>query len=186
MPRSAHRSNDAETVLDSGPVNSRSRSRRNPTVLNGTRETPQTALDQQTCRSEGWPVIFDAEEVRVCLRRFGAPGASRPSGVSSLARRGSRSTCSIGERSAGRPRLFRQGATGSTRAVGLDGVQLHDISHGFASLLVAAGTNVRVAADLLGHSTISFTLQTYVHTDEDAAAVAIDEAERLLGGGASF
>ena len=52
--------------------------------------------------------------------------------------------------------------------------------------LVAVGTNVRVVPDLLEHSTISFTLQAYVHSDENAAAVAIDEAERLLGGGASF
>jgi site-specific recombinase XerD len=53
-------------------------------------------------------------------------------------------------------------------------------------MLVGAGTNPRVVGDLLGHSTISFTLQTYVHSDEKAAVVAIDEAERLLGGGASF
>ena len=48
--------------------------------------------------------------------------------------------------------------------------------------LVAAGTNVRTVADVLGHSTVAFTLSTYVHPDEDAAVAAINEAARLLGG----
>ena len=84
------------------------------------------------------------------------------------------------------PDAFGKAYRAARETVGLNDVRLHDLRHGFASLLVAAGTNVRVVADLLGHSTISFTLQTYVHSDEKAAAVAIDEAERLLGGGASF
>jgi integrase len=71
----------------------------------------------------------------------------------------------------------------TARAVaGLDGVRLHDLRHGFASMLVASGTNVRTVADLLGHSTVAFTLSTYVHPDETAAVTAIAEAERLLGG----
>jgi hypothetical protein len=38
-----------------------------------------------------------------------------------------------------------------------------------------------VVSDLLGHATVAFTLQTYFHPDEDAAADAITRAERLLG-----
>ena len=48
-------------------------------------------------------------------------------------------------------------------------------------MFVAAGTNVRTVADVLGHSTIAFTLSTYVHPDEDAAIAAIDAVERLIG-----
>jgi integrase len=76
-------------------------------------------------------------------------------------------------------KMFRSVA----RTTGLDGVRLHDLRHGFASMLVSAGTNVRVVSDLLGHSTISFTLQTYTHPDEQEAAAAMAEAERLIGGG---
>ena len=36
-----------------------------------------------------------------------------------------------------------------------------------ASMLVANGTNVRTVADILGHSTVAFTLGTYVHPDEE-------------------
>jgi Phage integrase family len=63
------------------------------------------------------------------------------------------------------------------------------LRHSAATTLIEQGTNVRVVADLLGHSAVSFTLSTYVHPDEDAAAEAV---ERLgvarLGriGGESF
>lgn len=50
-------------------------------------------------------------------------------------------------------------------------------------MLVSAGTNVPVVSDLLGHSTIGFTLQTYTHPNEQEAAAAMAEAERLIGGG---
>jgi integrase len=66
-------------------------------------------------------------------------------------------------------------------AAGLAGVRLHDLRHAFGSILVAAGTNPRVVADVLGHATVGFTLQTYVHPDDEAAATVAAETERLLG-----
>ncbi len=80
------------------------------------------------------------------------------------------------------PDTFSKAVRRATRAIGLDGVRLHDLRHALASMLVTNGTNVRTVADLLGHSTVAFTLSTYVHPDEGAAVAAIDEAERLLGG----
>jgi integrase len=80
------------------------------------------------------------------------------------------------------PDAFGKAFRAARAAAGLDGVRLHDLRHGFASMLVASGTNVRTVADLLGHSTVAFTLSTYVHPDEGAAVAAIDEVERLLGG----
>jgi len=64
---------------------------------------------------------------------------------------------------------------------GLDGVRLHDVRHSFASLLVNGNTNPRVVSDLLGHAQVSFTLSTYFHPDEDAAAAAVARAEEMLG-----
>ena len=70
----------------------------------------------------------------------------------------------------------------SARArAGLDSVRLHDLRHGFASLLVNGDTNPRVVSDLLGHAQVSFTLATYFHPDEDAAADAVAKAEKALG-----
>lgn len=80
------------------------------------------------------------------------------------------------------PDTFSKAFRDAARAVGLDRVRLHDLRHGFASMLVAAGTNVRVVSDTLGHATVGFTLQTYTHPDEEAAAAVAQHAERLLWG----
>jgi integrase len=78
------------------------------------------------------------------------------------------------------PDAFGKAFRVARTAVGLEGVRLHDLRHGLASMLVEAGTNIRTVSDLLGHATVGFTLQVYVHGNEDAAVAAIDEAERLL------
>jgi integrase len=69
--------------------------------------------------------------------------------------------------------------------VGLTGARLHDLRHAAATTLIEQGTNVRVVADLLGHSAVSFTLQTYVHPDESAAAAAVERLGEALSWGES-
>jgi len=46
---------------------------------------------------------------------------------------------------------------------------------------VQAGTDARTVSDQLGHATVAFTMQTYLHPDEAAAAAAADTMERLIG-----
>ncbi len=46
---------------------------------------------------------------------------------------------------------------------GLPRVRVHDLRHTTASLLLAAGTHPKLVQDLLGHSTITLTLDTYSH-----------------------
>jgi site-specific recombinase XerD len=46
---------------------------------------------------------------------------------------------------------------------GLPRVRVHDLRHTTASVLLAAGTHPKVVQDLLGHSTITLTLDTYSH-----------------------
>ena len=57
-------------------------------------------------------------------------------------------------------------------------VTFHQLRHGSATLLAAAGVNPRVVADRLGHATTRMTLDTYTHvaanTDREAAA-ALDK-----------
>jgi integrase len=78
------------------------------------------------------------------------------------------------------PDTFSKAFRSAAQGIGLGGVRLHDLRHAFASMLVGTGTNARVVGDLLGHATVGFTLATYVHPDEDAAATAVAEAERLI------
>lgn len=44
------------------------------------------------------------------------------------------------------------------------GVRLHDLRHGFASLLAALGVPPRVAQDLVRHARVTTTLEVYTHT----------------------
>ena len=49
------------------------------------------------------------------------------------------------------------------KAAGLPEVRYHDLRHGAASLMVAQGVTPRVAMDVLGHSDIGTTMNTYAH-----------------------
>jgi len=59
---------------------------------------------------------------------------------------------------------------------GLEHVRLHDLRHSAASLSLLAGTNPKVVADKLGHTSAAFTMRTYAHVvdslqHDDAAAI---------------
>ena len=49
------------------------------------------------------------------------------------------------------------------------------------TLQIAEGTDARLVSDLLGHATVAFTLQTYVHPSHEAKVAAADTVERMLG-----
>ncbi len=79
------------------------------------------------------------------------------------------------------PGAFGRAYRAARDAAGVLGVRLHDLRHAFATMQVAEGTDLKLVSDLLGHATVAFTLQTYVHPDEQAAAAAAETTERLLG-----
>jgi len=60
--------------------------------------------------------------------------------------------------------------------LGLPPVRLHDLRHGAATMLLAAGQPPKVISEVLGHSTVAFTMDVYTEVAEElaeAAAVAI-------------
>jgi integrase len=61
------------------------------------------------------------------------------------------------------------------KQAGLPPIRLHDLRHSVASILLAAGTHPKVVSELLGHSSIGLTLDTYSHVipslAEEAAGV---------------
>jgi len=59
---------------------------------------------------------------------------------------------------------------------GLAGVTFHDLRHGQASLLVAAGVHPRVVQERLGHATVAMSMDVYSHV---AGASDRDAADRL-------
>ncbi|HEY4260069.1 MAG TPA: site-specific integrase [Schlesneria sp.] len=60
-------------------------------------------------------------------------------------------------------------------------VHFHDLRHSNASLLLAEGTNMKEIQGLLGHSTISMTMDTYAHLMPDSNRKSANTFDRLLG-----
>ena len=61
----------------------------------------------------------------------------------------------------------------------LPDIRFHDLRHTCATLLLGKGVHAKFVQELLGHATISITLDTYSHVLPgmgDAAAGAMDEA----------
>jgi integrase len=71
----------------------------------------------------------------------------------------------------------------SLERAGLPDMRWHDLRHTCASLLLAMGTSARTVMDLLGHSQIGLTMNTYSHVVPELKREAADRMERLLTGG---
>ena len=67
-----------------------------------------------------------------------------------------------------------------TDAAGLRRVRLHDLRHGQASLMLAAGISIAVVSKRLGHSSISITSDTYSHLLEGVGQHAAEAAADLV------
>jgi integrase len=48
-------------------------------------------------------------------------------------------------------------------AAGLPAIRFHDLRHTAATILLAKGVHVKLVSEMLGHSTITLTLDTYSH-----------------------
>ncbi len=60
-------------------------------------------------------------------------------------------------------------------------IRIHDLRHGFATLLLAKGANIKTISDALGHSQVSFTLKTYAHVGDALKQEAADKMDQVLG-----
>lgn len=66
-------------------------------------------------------------------------------------------------------------------AAGLPRMRFHDLRHGAASLLLAQGVPPRVVMEMLGHSTITLTMDVYSHVIPDLRREAADKMEAVFG-----
>jgi integrase len=61
-------------------------------------------------------------------------------------------------------------------------IRLHDSRHFAASLLLSQGVHPRTVMEILGHSDISLTMNTYSHVVPDLMREAADKIDAALGG----
>jgi integrase len=61
-------------------------------------------------------------------------------------------------------------------------IRFHDLRHTHASQLLAAGVNVKVVSERLGHASVAFTLDTYAHLMPGQQAQAAAAAAALVDG----
>lgn len=54
---------------------------------------------------------------------------------------------------------------------------LHTLRHTFASLMIRKGVDIKIISEMLGHSSVSFTYNTYVHLIEEEKAKAITQID---------
>jgi integrase len=66
------------------------------------------------------------------------------------------------------------------RQAGLPPVRFHDARHGAATMLRAAGVDIKTISAILGHSDVAFTDNTYVEVSVEVAEAAAAAAADLV------
>jgi integrase len=66
------------------------------------------------------------------------------------------------------------------RRAELPDIRFHDLRHSCASLLVAQGVHPRLVMEILGHSTIILTMNTYAHIMSEAQRQALSVMDGLF------
>jgi integrase len=67
------------------------------------------------------------------------------------------------------------------KKAGVREVRIHDLRHTAATLLLTRGVHPKVVQDMLGHSTVTLTLDTYSHVTPALHKEAADHMDALLG-----
>lgn len=68
------------------------------------------------------------------------------------------------------------------RKAGLPDIRWYDLRHTTASLLLRSGSNLKIVAEKLGHSSVNLTLNVYSHTIPSMQYDAAQTLEKALYG----
>ena len=64
---------------------------------------------------------------------------------------------------------------------GLQDVRFHDLRHSVATILFAAGVDLKVISELLGHSSIAVTSDVYAHLLPGMQRAVVNKMDDLFG-----
>lgn len=78
------------------------------------------------------------------------------------------------------PRVLQYRLEKYTHACGLDGVHFHTLRHTFATRAVEVGFDVKSLSEILGHASVTITLDRYVHSSLELKR---DNMQKLRGAG---
>lgn len=78
------------------------------------------------------------------------------------------------------PRNMARHFDGLLKKAGLPHIRFHDLRHTFATLMLELGQSPKTVQEILGHSTISTTLDTYTHVGMDLKAQAMEKMNDVL------
>jgi integrase len=63
---------------------------------------------------------------------------------------------------------------------GLQKMRIHDLRHSAVAILIAQGVNIKAISELLGHSSVAFTLQVYGHLLEETKRETAEKMDSAL------
>lgn len=66
------------------------------------------------------------------------------------------------------------------KASGLKDVSLHMLRHSFASMAILNDINIKVVSEMLGHSNISITADTYMHVIDQKKKDAVTSLDAVI------
>ena len=78
------------------------------------------------------------------------------------------------------PRNLHRAFKAMLKRAGLPDIRFHDLRHSAASLMLAQGVPLRVVMEVLGHSSISLTADTYSHVMPSLVRDATEKAAAIL------
>lgn len=80
------------------------------------------------------------------------------------------------------PRYFSKQFTQTIKKAGLKHIRFHDLRHSCASLMLTAGVPMKVASQILGHSSIGITADLYTHVLTDLKKdAAVKISSKIFG-----
>ena len=117
-------------------------------------------------------------------RRVPIAAVLRPHIAGTLEARRSGSSSGAPQSFRSRPGTLKKRADRHRRAFDLVSVTFHECRHTFASLMIAAGVNAKALQTIMGHASITVTLDLYGHLLPGAEEEAAELLDRFLESGA--